>query len=102
MSEFLKSGEQGSSSQGSDWDMLAALANKNMVQTDEAPVRGASAGFRKEAAEHKANAEAIMDNMSDVQLGALAGVGIRDAADAGEYLHEEASWAKQVEQCAGR
>lgn len=101
MSEILKGGEQSSSSQGSDWDMLTALANKNMVQTDETPVRGSSERFKREAAVHEANAEKIMDNMSDAQLDALAKEGIRDAQDAGEFLHEAASWKEQVERLAG-
>lgn len=100
MSEILKGGEQGSSSQGSDWDMLTALANKNIHKDEQGPVRGASEKFKREAAEHQANAEAIMDGMSDAQLEALSDAGIRDATDAGEYLHEAASWAKQVEQMA--
>ena len=101
MSELLKGGEQGPSSQGSDWDMLTALANKNLNQEKEEPVRGASERFKREAAEHEANAEVIMDNMSDAQLEALAQEGIRDAQDAGEFLHEAASWKEQVERYAG-
>lgn len=101
MAEFLKSGERESSSQGSDWDALTELANKNMDGTPEEPVVGASKWFQAEAARHRARAEETMDGMSDAQLEGLRKAGIRDATDAGEFLHETALWAEQVEQQAG-
>ena len=91
MTETLK--DNNSKQKQNDWDILTKMS---MTDTNK-PQQGASKAFRQEAMLHRQNAEAFYQQASQDQKNKLEDIGIRDAQDAGEHLHEKASWEQQVE-----
>jgi len=91
MSEVLK--KDSSQQAQNDWDILTKLS----INTPTKKPRGTSTGFEQEAIAHKKNAENFFQQASQNQKDKLKTIGIRDPQDAGEYLHEKASWERQVD-----
>lgn len=98
MSESLKGFSGSTNIEQSDWDALTELSmdssNKQKIHD------GPSFEFKEEAKAHRETAENFFSQSSYAQVEELKRAGIRDAQDAGEYLHEKASWNRQVEHLA--